>query len=63
MLAKETSAIALLSEDIRKERPITTASGWGVDNLSHDLFLFYRIIKLIFCMQRNMFYNGIVSGN
>ena len=45
MLAKKKSAIALRSDDIRKVRSIATASGGGVANLSHDLFLFYEIIK------------------
>ena len=36
---------------------------WGVVNLSHDLFfiLWYYIKHFFFCMQRNMFYDGIVS--
>ena len=41
---------------------VATASGGGVANLSHDLFFFillYFIKKN--CMQRNRFYNGIVS--
>ena len=37
-MASETSAIALRSEEIRKEMPIAKASGGGVTNLSHDLF-------------------------
>ena len=61
-MASETSAIALRSEEIRKEMPVATASGGGVANLSHDLFfiLLYFIIKN-FCMQLNRFYNVIVS--
>ena len=61
-MTSETSAIALRSEEIRKEMPVATASGGGVANLSHDLFfiLLYFIKKKI-CMQRNRFYNGIVS--
>ena len=60
-MTSETSAIALRSEEIRKEMPIATASGGGVANLSHDLsfILLYNIT--IFCMQRNRIYNGIVS--
>ena len=60
-MASETSAIALRSEEIRKEMPVATASVGGVANLSHDLFfiLLYFIKKN--CMQRNRFYNGIVS--
>ena len=60
-MASETSAIALRSEEIRKEMPVATASGGGVANLTHDLFfiLLYFIKKN--CMQRNRFYNGIVS--
>ena len=60
-MASDTSAIALRSEEIRKEMPVATASGGGVANLSHDLFfiLLYFIKKI--CMQRNRFYNGIVS--
>ena len=37
-LAKEKSAIALRSEEIRKGRHVATASDGGVANLSHDLF-------------------------
>ena len=60
-MESETSAIALRSEEIRKEMPVATASGGGVANLSHDLFfiLLYFIKKI--CMQRNRFYNRIVS--
>ena len=60
-MASETSAIALRSEEIRKEMPVATASDGGVANLSHDLFfiLLYFIKKN--CMQRNRFYNEIVS--
>ena len=60
-MASEPSAIALRSEEIRKEMPVATAIGGGVANLSHDLFfiLLYFIKKN--CMQRNRFYNGIVS--
>ena len=60
-MASETSAIALRSEEIRKEMPVATTSGGGVANLSHGLFfiLLYFIKKN--CMQRNRFYNGIVS--
>ena len=35
-MASKTSAIALQSEEIRKEMPIAMASGGGVANLSHD---------------------------
>ena len=60
-MASETSAIALQSEEIRKEMPVATASGGGVANLSHDLlFILLYFIKKN-CMQRNRFYNGIVS--
>ena len=60
-MASETSAIALRSEEIRKEMPIATSSDGGVANLSHDLFfiLLYFIKKN--CMQQNRFYNGIIS--
>ena len=61
-MASETSAIALRSEEIRKEMPVATASGGGVANLSHDLFfILLYFIKKEFCKQRNRFYNGIVS--
>ena len=48
-MASETSAIALQSEEIRKEMPIATASGGGVANLSHDLYfiLLYNIIFFV----------------
>ena len=49
-MASETSAIALRSEEIRKEMPVATASGGGEANLSHDIFfiLLYFIKKM--CM-------------
>ena len=60
-MTSETSAIALRSEEIRKEMLVATASGGGVANLSHDLlFILLYFIKK-YCMQRNRFYNGIVS--
>ena len=58
-MESETSAIALRSEEIRKEMPIATATGGGVVNLSHFILLYN--ITIFFCMQRNRFYNGIVS--
>ena len=60
-MASETSAIALRSEEIRKEMPIATASDGGVANLSHDLFFMLLYNITFFCIQRNRFYNGIVS--
>ena len=52
-MASETSAIALRSEEIRKEMPIATASGGGVANLSHDLFfiLLYNITNFFVCSE------------
>ena len=42
--------------------PVATASGGGVANLSHDLFFYFIVFyKKKICMQRNRFYNGIVS--
>ena len=43
-MASETSAIALRSEEIRKEMPIATASGGDVANLSHDLFFYFIVL-------------------
>ena len=63
-MTSETSAIALRSEEIRKEMPVATASGGGVANLSHDLFfiLLYFIKKKIVCSEIGFtLYNGIVS--
>ena len=60
-MASETSTIALRSEEIRKEMPVATASGGGVANLSHDLFLILLYFIKKNCIQRNRFYNGIVS--
>ena len=42
-MTSETSAIALRSEEIRKEMPLATASGGGVANLSHDLFFHFIV--------------------
>ena len=52
-MASETSAIALRSEEIRKEMPVATASCGGVANLSHDLFfiLLYFIKKKFVCSE------------
>ena len=52
-MASETSAIALRSEEIRKEMPIATASGGGVANLSHDLYfnLLYDITNFFVCSE------------
>ena len=52
-MTSETSAIALRSEEIRKEMPVATASGGGVANLSHDLFfiLLYFIKKKFVCSE------------
>ena len=49
----KTSAIALWSEEIRKEMPVATASGGGVANLSHDLFfiLLYFIKKILYAAK------------
>ena len=52
-MVSETLAIAFRSEEIRKEMPVSTASGGGVANLSHDLFfiLLYFIKKKIVCSE------------
>ena len=52
-MASETSAIALRSEEIRKEMPVATASDGGVANLSHDLFfiLLYFIKKKLYAAK------------
>ena len=60
-LIKEKSAIALRSEEIKKDRPIATASEGGVVNLSQDSFFILSKNKTFFCIQRNRFKNGIVS--
>ena len=59
-MVSETSAIALPSEEIRKEMPIATASDGAVANLSHDLFfILLHNLTFFFCMQRNRFVSEI----
>ena len=52
-MASETSAIALRSEEIRKEMPVATASGGGVANLSNDLLFIFIVFykKKIVCSE------------
>ena len=47
-MASETLAIALPSEEVRKEMAIATASGGGVANISHDLFFILLYIITFF---------------
>ena len=58
---KGKSAFALRSEEIKKERPIAKASGWAwlISNMIYFFILSKNFKKN--CMQRNRFYNGIIS--